>query len=762
MTSSLPPVVHPARHGSIRIPSKPRRHSEEQPEIDLHEWLMNLWGGRYLILWSVVVFLLLGSFYIWRSTPIYQAEAMLQIEIPKTVRDSDAAYARMESLYSTPSDASTEIEIINSKLVLGRTAESLNLDIVAQPVLFPYIGEALVRGKADAPRVEVDTFEIPEYMRGLAFQIIPLSGGSFVWKTPLAPASVAGKSGATYPPDAPLATGRAGDVLMGNYGGETIKLKLRLLVAKPGHKFMLYRKPLLGTIADLRSSLEVTEKGASQPNKSSNLLALTFRHTNPSMAAEILNEIMKQYIRQNTERKSEEISSALALLQKQLPEVHSKLQSSENQMNGYRTQTGSVDTSREADLALQQSSNLATQISALKQKKQELLRTYQESSDVVSTLNAQIEKLESEASVINKKFRALPGTQQAVVRLSRDVQVHSELSTALLNNLKQLQVTQVGGSHSNSRVVDSAIPGLQPIQPKKAMLRAIFFILGLFFGIGLALGRLALLRGVEDHRIIETKLGLPVFVTIPHSKVQEEHYKALSQSLPGSHLLAHQDTEDLAIESLRSLRTMLNFSMVNTNNRAIMITGPSPKVGKSFISSNFSVVLAQAGSKVLAVDADLRRGNLHRYFGLPNRMGGLSEVIAGLMPWEAAVHDTETPGLHVMSSGRIPKNPSELLMSQQFDNFLAGASGNYDFIVVDAPPVLPVTDAMIIGSKVGTILLVTKSGQHSLDEIRTCLNRMESNNLPLKGCVFNDIMPSGLGYFDQRYRYAYHYKYGQT
>ena len=723
---------------------------------------MNLWGGRYLILGSVLVSLTLGAFYIWRSTPIYQAEALLQIEPPKTARDSDAAYTRMETMFSAPSDASTEIESINSNLVLGRTVEALNLDVVAQPHLLPIVGEALARGKADAPRAEVDTFEIPDFMRGLVFQLIVQPDGSFTWNTPPNSPVAGAKPGAIYPSNATLATGRVGDEILGNYGGEKLKLKLRSLVAKPGQTFQLFRKPVQAAITEIRSNLDAAEKGTAQPNKSTNLLALAFRHTNPAKAAVILNEIMKQYVRQNTERKNEEISRALALLQQQLPEVHSKLKSSENEMNGFRSQTGSVDIPREADLALQQSSSLASQISALKQKKQDLLRTYKEGSDVVSTLNVQIEKLEGEMAAVNRKVKALPGTQQAVVRLSRDVQVNTELYTAILNNIKQLQITRAGEARNSTRIVDFAMPGLRPIKPKKETLLAVFLVLGLALGVGLVLGRLALWQGLEDHRIIEAKLGLPVFVTIPHSKAQEEHYKALSQSRSGSHLLAHHDPEDLATESLRSLRTMLKFSMVETDNRAIMITGPSPKVGKSFISSNFSVVLAQGGTRVLVVDADMRRGNLHKYFGLPNRMGGLSEVIAGLLTWTAAIHETETPGLHIMSSGRIPKNPAELLMSHQFSEFLAEACGQFDYVVIDAPPLLPVTDAMIIGAKVGTVLLVTKAGQHSLDEIRTCQSRMHSNGLPLKGCVFNDIMPTGLGYFDQRYRYAYHYKYGQS
>lgn len=759
MTTLHPLVPRNPREGFTGIFSRFERGPLEAAESDFHEWLMNLWGGRYLILGSVLVFLAVGGFYIWHATPVYQAEAMLQVDPPRVIRDSDAAYSRMESQFSFPTDVSTEIEILGSNLVLGRTVEALALDVVARPVLLPFIGEALARGKADAPRVEVDTFSLPDHMRGLVFQLTTLPGGSFAWKTPLEPPNRVGKPGATYPVDAPLAVGQVGQLLVADYGGESIKLKLRQLVGEPGQKFQLCRNPLLSAITEVRGDLEAGGKGATQLSKSTNLLALTYRHTNPVRAAEILNEIMSQYVRQNSERKNREISRTLEMLQQQLPMVHSKLKSSENHMSGFRAHKGAVDVSREADLALQQSSNLAAQISALKLKKQELLRTYQEGSDIVGTLNAQIAKLEGESAEVREKVRSLPGTQQAVVQLGRDVQVNTELYTTILNNIRQLQITQAAEGR-NTRVVDLAIPDLKPIKPKRDVLLTVFFTLGLCLGLGLVLMRAALGQALEDHRVIEAKLGLPVLVTVPHSKVQEVHYRSLSENRPGSHLLAQHHPEDLATESLRSLRTMLGFSMTGNLNRAIMITGPSPKVGKSFISSNFALVLAQTGLRVLVVDGDLRKGNLHKYFGLPNRLGGLSEVIAGLADWKSVTHRTDTPGLVVMSSGSIPQNPTELLSSKGFDSFLREVLQEYDHVVIDAPPVLPVTDALIIGAKVGTVLLVAKFGRNNLDELRTCMSRMAGNGIPLKGCVFNDVMPTGLGYYDQRYRYAYHYKYG--
>ncbi|HJV48206.1 MAG TPA: polysaccharide biosynthesis tyrosine autokinase [Geothrix sp.] len=760
MTSTHPPQA-PFQSGFTQAFSRLARGLEESREIDFQDWLLNLWIGRYVILTSVVIAVLFGAFYAWRTTPIYQAEAMLQIEPPKPVRESDAAFARMGNLFSAPSDALTEIEIIGSNMVLGSTVNALNLDVVSSPVLFPVIGEAMLRGKPDAPLAEVETFEIPDYMRGLEFQLVALPDGSFTWSTPAESPTTARKPGATFPANAPLATGKPGELLEGTYGGETLKLQLRRLIAKPGQVFRLTRRPMLAVITDLRNDLEAAEKGASQPSRATNLLALTLRQGNPFKAADVLNEIMKQYVLQNTERKSEEIAKALKLLQQQIPEVHARLEAAENRLNHFRTQTGAVDIPREADLALQQSSSLAGQISALRQKKEELRRIYQENSDVVSTVNAQIAKLEAEAATVNQKVKALPGAQQEMVRLSRDVQVSTELYTALLNNIQQLQITRAGEGN-NTRIVDFAMPSLKPIKPKKEMLLATFFVIGLFVGVGIVLAQRTLQKGIEDHRIIETKLGLPVFVTIPHTKAQRHHNKALAERHSGSHLLALHEPEDLATESLRSLRTTLNFSMGPAGSRSIMFTGPSPKIGKSFVSSNFSVVLAQAGLRVLLVDGDMRRGDLHKYFGLRNRLGGLSEAIAGLTSWKSVVHHTEVAGLDMMSTGEIPSNPAELLMSPGFEAFLKDASTEYDYIIIDAPPLLPVTDATIIGAKVDTVLLVAKFGQHSLNELRTCQSRVESSGLPLKGCVFNDLVSTGLGYFDQQYRYAYHYKYGKA
>jgi tyrosine-protein kinase Etk/Wzc len=731
---------NPATNPTETYPQGPMRpdSSEDAGGISLGEILANLWDGRYIILATTLLALLLGSYYGWRKSPIYQVEAMLQIEDKKGSSGSPMMEA-LNSLMDQAAKSAAEMEIIRSNLVLGRTVEALSLDIQANPGYGRLIGDALVRGRKDAPALVVDRFELPNYLRGTGFKIIALEPGAFRWEGP---------------DQEVLATGNVGDTLTGTYQGESLVLKVHRLTGKPGQRFNLTREPLIDAVEALRGDLRVMEKG-----RQTNILGLSFEHRNPGRGAEILNEIVSQYVKQNIERKAEEASQTLAFLQEQLPLQRAKLDAAEDRLNQFRIRSGSVDLPQEAQLVLKQSVDMEGQIIQLRQKKDELLRTYKEGADVVSTLDQQIAKLQKESGNINGKIKGLPKTQQEVVSLSRAVQVNTELYTAMLNNSQQLQVTRAG-EIGNARIIDHAIPTRAPIEPQKFRAMVLAVLLGLFSGIGLTLLRRALHQAVEDPRLIESRLGLPVVVTIPHSDIQVEESQHMKLHEPKAHLLALGHPEDLAVESLRSLRTSLGFTMSDARNRVVMVSGPAPGIGKSFVCSNFSVLLAQTGSadsRVLLVDGDMRRGNLHQYFGLEHRAGGLSEILSGQLPWLQAIRATEVPGLDLITSGALPPNPSELLMSTRFSEFIQEISQAYDIVIIDAPPVLAVTDAVVIGRQAGTTLLVVKAKAHTLDEIQASIKRFETAGIKPKGCIFNDVVLMNVGY--RYYRYAYHYGY---
>jgi tyrosine-protein kinase Etk/Wzc len=151
--------------------------------MDLGEWLVNLWEGRYFISGCTAVFLALGGFMAWRSVPIFQTEAMLQIQA-KRAGTSDAAFVKMEGLFADPPEAQAEIEILKSNKVLGGTVESLGLDVSVVPRLTPLVGAILTRGKPDEPRLEIDTFDLPNQFRGEKFSLMAMKEGGYRWSAP--------------------------------------------------------------------------------------------------------------------------------------------------------------------------------------------------------------------------------------------------------------------------------------------------------------------------------------------------------------------------------------------------------------------------------------------------------------------------------------------------------------------------------------------------------------------------------------------------
>ncbi|WP_257314234.1 polysaccharide biosynthesis tyrosine autokinase [Geothrix fuzhouensis] len=711
------------------------REPEGGGQTSLGEHIATLWEGRYLILGATLLALLLGGYYAWRKSPVYQVDAMLQVEDKKGGKGGPGMEA-LSSLLDQPTVAQAEIEILKSNLVLGRTVEAQALDIVAQPTFNPLVGDALVRRRADAPSLRIERFELPTPLRGTHFRLIAEANGTFRWEDP---------DGQV------LATGHEGEELKAVWQGQPLVLQVRHLVAPPGQRFSLTRQPFLQAIEDLRQGLQVAEKG-----RQTNILGLSFEHRSPDRGAEILNEIVAQYVRQNIERKAEEASKTLAFLQEQLPQLKAKLEAAENQLNQYRMQAGSVDLPEEAKLVLKQSVDLESQMLALKQKKQELLRTYKQRADVVENLDDQLTKLSAEARQIDGRVRGLPRTQQELVRLMRDVQVDTDMYTALLNNAQQLQVAKAG-EIGNARIVDSAMPSLKPVRPQKNTIITLAALGGMIVGIGLIGLRRVLHRGVEDPRLIESRLGLPVVVTVPHSDQQAAIHKAMERREGGLHLLAQAHPDDLAVESLRSLRTSLHFTMMDAKNPVVLITGPAPTIGKTFLSANFAALLAQSGTRVLVVDGDLRKGLLHRPFGLLERGEGLSEILSGKADWKAVLHPEVVPGLDLITTGTLPPNPAELLMTSRLPDFLQQVSAAYDLILIDAAPVLAVTDPVILAKNVGTVLLIAKARAHSLEELQIALQRFESGGVKVNGCIFNDVTAIKVGY--QYYRYAYHYTY---
>lgn len=716
-------------------------------EIDLLALLGALIDHRYTIIICTVFFALVGVAYALLSTPVYQANAMIQIE----EKSSGVGSLLGESdLFSTTSPAVTEIELLKSRQVIGQAVDKLKLTIVTEPKLFPVIGSFLHRRFQPDPEQPVASplLGFGSYAwGGEQLDIFQLEVPDAYLGEPLTLTAEEDSSFTLYNED--------GDALVSGKVGEAVdtdgfKVQVSELVARPGTDFEVLKGGRLSTILLLQQEIGASEKG-----KDSGILNISLQHTVPAVAMSVLDEISRLYVRQNVERKSAEAQQSLEFLTDQLPKVRRDLEQAENALNAYQASAGSVDITIETQSVLNQVVELEAAISELTLKREELQRRFTRDHPNYQALLSQMGQLENRRNRLLDEVGGLPETQQELLRLTRDVQVSTEIYTQMLNKSQELDVMRAG-TVGNVRIIDeAAVDTSRPVKPKKAMIVVLATLLGGMLGVAIALLRHALNRGVENPELIE-QIGLPVYASIPFSKDQEV-LERKGKTMQGSHLLSATNPADLSIEALRSLRTSLHFAMMEAKNNILMISGPSPGVGKSFVSANLAAIIAQTGQTVALVDGDMRKGYLHKLVERPAEPG-LSGVLVNTHTLADVIHKTEVEGLHFIGRGKVPPNPSELLMHANFQTLLDQLSKMYDMVIVDTPPILAVTDAALVGRMAGTSLIVTRFGLNPVKEIELTLQRFRNNGIEIKGAIFNAVERKAAAYGYGNYGY-YQYEY---
>ncbi len=707
----------------------------EEGEVELADLLATVMQAKWSVLSIIVGTLLLGTAYTFVATPIYVADGLLQVEERRTGLGS----LDISELFEGDTPINTEIELLRSRSILGDVIDNLKLDIRAEPDYFPIFGAALARHASPENRrsIQVDTLDVSSDLAGVQLTLVAEQADRYQLFGPETGFLLDGVVGQT-----------ASVQLRGQ---EPLALFVSELNAEPGDRFLLQRQSRLNAIARLQGSLTINERG-----RNSGILAISLEGENPEDVSRQVNEIANIYVRQNVERKSAEAEQTLSFLYEQLLIVKRNMEVAEVALNTYRLEKGSVDLPLETQGILETIVQVEAQLNGLRQERVKVSQGFMPAHPVVIALDEQIRSLAGELNTLNERVKDLPNTQQEVLRLFRDVQVNTELYTALLNTTQELRVVKAG-TVGNVRVVDYSIPRHNPIKPRK--MAALFFslMLGIFLGIGNAFLRKALSGGVEDPNLIEKKTGIPVYAIITHSKQQSRLLKRMESKEVGNSVLAVFRREDVSIESIRNLRTMLHFGMMDVENNIILISGPSPAVGKTFVSVNLAAVLTSASKKVLLIDGDLRKGLLHQYLGL-KRDHGLSEFVSGRIKIGEAIHKTSIEGLDFIPTGKLPPNPAELLLHKRFSIVLKVLSSQYDQIIIDSPPILAVTDASIIGQLAGATLMVIKAGGHPMREIEQSVKRLQQAEVNLRGVLFNDMDLSSRRYGAGKYNYQYAYQ----
>lgn len=616
---------------------------DDNGEIDLLGLFGTLIDHKWLIAAVTGAFMVTGAAYAVLATPVYQANALLQVEAKK---NDLLGFSDIGGMLGKESPSATEIELIQSRYVIGKTVDNLKLDIVVQPMYFPVVGEFLARrfqkanpGAIAEPLLGLDSFA----WGGESLKIfkLDLPDGQLGKKLTLTVGENAHYT-LVDEDDQVLAAGEAGQPFEQN----GVAFQIEELRAKPGTRFRVIRNARLTSILDYQENLDVVERG-----KESGMIGLALESTEPDQAIKILNQIAAIYVRQNVERTSAEAAQSLAFLKEQLPEVKKDLEKAGKALNEYQTRSKSVDITLETKAILDQIVGLDTSISELKLQQAEMDRKFTRQHPAYRALLTQIGELTSKQQSLASRVESLPSTQQELLSLTRDVEVGTAIYTQLLNKSQELDVMRAG-TVGNVRLIDTAdVNFFKPIKPKKILIVLIATLLGGFLAVTLVLLRKALNRGLESPEAIE-QLGLPVYASIPYSTLQKVEEDKISRGRgradAGSSLLAISHPTDLAVEALRSLRTSLHFAMLEAPNNRIMISGPSPEVGKTFVSVNLAAVIAQTGQRVLLIDVDMRRGYLHKVLGVPAK-DGLSDILSNQCTLESAIHKTGIENLDIIS-----------------------------------------------------------------------------------------------------------------
>lgn len=737
MTSTLTPKANPSSHGTT-----------DEEDLNLGHYLEVLTANKWLIAAVTLVVFGIGVAYALLERPIYEGNLVIQVEDPDT--SSKGILSEAGGLFDVKTPASGEIEILRSRMIAGQAVEATKIYIAAVPRYVPYIGGWMARRAttlsdpgflwldgyvSGTEQIAVSDFNVPVNMEGSLFIVTAKGGGQYQLSNP----------GLAEP-----LTGTVGTMLKANVGKESIELLVTELAGKPGAQFNLVRTAKLPTIVGLQSSLSLIERG-----KSSGIINVSLQDGDPYKLTRVLNAVGEQYVKQNIERKAAEAQKTLSFLDVQLPQFKRQLEASEEAYNRFRVQKGTVTIGEEATLILTQAVDRQTKLLDAQQRRRELESRFTANHPTVQTLDSQIAALKTDIGEIQGRIKNLPTVQQDAVRLERDVKVNTELYQSLLNNALQLRLVKEG-KVGNVRVLDEAILPMYPVKPNRKVIMAAALALGLFLGVIAAFLRNAFVeRSIRDPHEVEAESGLPVFSSIPLSAAQETISKRRLSGATGVRLLAIEHPDDPAVESLRSLRTAMQFAMLEAPNNRVLITGPTPGVGKSFVTANFAALMAAAGRKTLLIDADLRRGHTHQYFGL-QRHGGLSELIAGSLTIQQTVHRQVVPSLDFLATGQLPPNPAELLVSDSFKSTLEKLSEQYDLVVIDTPPVLVAADTSTVAMHAGTVLLVARADLSTMGELKESTRRLVMGGKTATGVLLNAMNVGRRQYAAYKYgRYRY-------
>jgi tyrosine-protein kinase Etk/Wzc len=720
---------------------------------------LRLFTGVWLLVMAVALLYLLAT------PPVYRAEALLQVDgrgprplarnlsqMPDRGIEAPSGYllGEMEILRSRDnmtkaiarSGAEIEVEVDNRLPLLGawyaRLQERRGVSRPSAPPLdWPFLQEFAWGGET----LTLSHLRVPQSQLG---KPLTLQVGEAGW-------TLHGSDGA---PLAEAATTQHTGAKAFSIDGEPGSLQIDMLAARPGTRFRLTVHALAPVYEQLMRTLRVEEAG-----RQSGVIRVALSSSNVRFAVEFVDALTGAYLEFQQKVHTADSERSLRFLDEQLPSVKRELDRAEEAMSAYRSGVITMNMSQEHDNASRRMADLERQRVEFALRKEQLLPRLSAGHPDIVALQKQLSMVGVETRKLRDRMEQAPQQDRDLVRLQREVQVNTQLYTAMLNSAQEMRVLQAGMT-GNARRVGAA--GALPVQaqPKPAMVLSAAAGLGLVLALGsVLLARLLrpTLRTVDE---LEQKTGQRVVAAVPESAAQRRLIRGrrLWRGRGEPRLLALRAPFDPAVESLRSLRNSLavreRTAAVNARS-SVLITAPTADAGKSFIAANLAALTAAAGRRVLLIDLDLRAPRQHVYFGIGRGRYGLADVLSARCSVDDAIVPEVLPGLDLLLSGRAPGNPGELLLLPRFETLIDELERRYTHLVIDSAPVLPVGDTLAVGRLVGTTYLVMRAEASSVREVRDALRRLEDGGSTVDGLVLNSVKRARLasvpyrGYFSR-------------
>ena len=707
--------------------------------IDVAALFGHLIANKWLILIVTFITLTVGYFYAKNQTPQYASDVLLQVDTARSgaIRGGLAEQLAFSGGSVTGNQVATQVSLIQSRFILEPVINDLGLDISVMPIKHYFWQEFFTKDVKQ--RVTIETFDVPHNKLNKSYEIYIDSPNHIIMY------DVNKKI---------ILQGDVGKLLTDST--QQVRFLLRGLDLSVGARFSVVKQSKANVIQSLIKRISIDEVGGNKI-QGTGILTVKLVGEDSKQVIKTLNTIAKITRDQDAKKKAQEASQTLNFLHKQLPITKGQLEKAEFKLNNYRSKSGKIDIKLQTQFLLNQLSDLDKKLNELSINKIDMLQRYTKNHPAFIALNNQIHALRSQRSKLEQVLKTLPASDQIAVNLLRDVTVKKTLYLILLNKIQELQVVKAGTISGISILSKATIPD-SPLPGKRRAIYLSSLLLGLMLSFAYVFGYRWFIPKVDDPHWCEKRFNLPSLAIIPYCKEQTLSALSLDKSkqIP---LLALTNPRNLSIESLRSLRTSLQVSLVNASNNIVSILGVAPGVGKSFISVNLAYLLSTAGKKVLLIDADLRRGTVHKYINIPPSPG-LADVLNDQVKIEDALVCNLNENLTCLARGTYPDDPSELLMSTKFKSLLHDLSSQYDVVVIDTAPILLVTDAVLVGGISATNYIVFGAGAHQPHEIEVALKRLSGSGVNLHGYIFNfhksQLRKMSYGQY-YNYNYSYYY-----